>query len=457
MNVFSRGMRNAFRNGVRTLSIVLILGLSIGLALSMLLARQAVDAKIESVKSSIGNTITVSPAGVRGFEGGGDPLTADQIASIKDTANVVSVAGTLSDRLTTDNSSLESAIEAGSIGERFGGGGGSPAPDATTGSESTETMMPQRSFTPSVTVYGSSDTTTVNAIGVVTLSEGEQIDGAGSENVALIGADLAEANDLTVGSTFTAYNTQITVKGIISSDGNRFAGNAVILPLTTLQTLTDQVGAVTSAVVTVDSIDNLDTTVTALQTSLGDAADVVSEQTTAESAVTPLESIKSISVFGLIAAVVAGGVIIVLTMVMIVRERRREIGVMKAIGASDAKITLQFMAEAVTLTILAAVIGIVISILAANPITNALVTNASSSTQTTTGMGTGPGGMMGGGRPSEAIASSVTNNIQNITASISWDIVLYGVLTALLLAIIGSAVATSFITKVKPAEAIRAE
>lgn len=454
MNVFSRGMRNAFRNGIRTLSIVLILGLSIGLALSMLLARQAVDTKIESVKSSIGNTITVSPAGVRGFEGGGDPLTAEQIATIEDTANVVSVTGSLSDRLTTDNSSLESAISAGSIGERFGGGGGSPAPAATDAITSTETSMPQRSFTPSVTVYGSSNTASVSSIGTVTLSDGEQIDGASSENVALIGADLAEANDLTVGSTFTAYDTEITVKGIISSDGNRFAGNAVILPLATLQNLTDQAGAVTSAVVTVDSVDNLDATVSALQTSLGDAADVVSEQSTAESAVEPLESIKSVSVFGLIAAVIAGGVIIMLMMVMIVRERRREIGVMKAIGASDGKITVQFMAEAVTMTLLAAVVGIIISILAANPITSALVTNASSTT-TTSG---GPGGAMGGGMggPGRAVAEGVAN-IQNVTAAISWDIVLYGVAAALLLAIIGSAVATSFITKVKPAEAIRAE
>lgn len=63
MNPVARGIRNAFRNGVRTASIVVILGLSIGLSLTMLVAQKAVDNKIKSVKSSIGNTISVSPAG----------------------------------------------------------------------------------------------------------------------------------------------------------------------------------------------------------------------------------------------------------------------------------------------------------------------------------------------------------------------------------------------------------
>lgn len=70
MNMISRGARNAFRNYLRTGSIVIILGISIGLALSMLVAREAVTTKIETVKSSVGNTVTVAPAGARGFEGG---------------------------------------------------------------------------------------------------------------------------------------------------------------------------------------------------------------------------------------------------------------------------------------------------------------------------------------------------------------------------------------------------
>lgn len=59
MNPYTRGVRNAFRNVVRTGSIVVILSISVGLIIAMLAARQAVQTKIDTVKSSVGNTISV--------------------------------------------------------------------------------------------------------------------------------------------------------------------------------------------------------------------------------------------------------------------------------------------------------------------------------------------------------------------------------------------------------------
>src|SRR5512133_255850 len=118
MNVLTRGMRNAFRNSIRAISIIGMLGLSIGLALSMLLANKAVGQKIDSVKKTIGNTVTISPAGIRGFQGGGNPLAQDQINKVKAIAHVKSVDTTLSDRLDSNSTNLESAIDAGSFGRR---------------------------------------------------------------------------------------------------------------------------------------------------------------------------------------------------------------------------------------------------------------------------------------------------------------------------------------------------
>src|SRR5579862_9386640 len=119
MNVITRGIRNAFRNQIRTFSIVVILGLSIGLSLAMLIAHQAVGDKINSVKASVGNTVSISPAGVRGFEGGGNPLTDAQIAQVKNLPHVTGSKESLNDRLTTSNTNLQSAISAGSLGQRF--------------------------------------------------------------------------------------------------------------------------------------------------------------------------------------------------------------------------------------------------------------------------------------------------------------------------------------------------
>src|SRR5258708_6453397 len=110
MNTITRGIRNTFRNGIRAFAIVIILGLSVGLALAMLIAHQAVKNKIAAVESSVGNTITISPAGVRGFDGGGNPLTDSQLSKVKSLAHVASVTETLNDRLTSDNTNLKSSI-----------------------------------------------------------------------------------------------------------------------------------------------------------------------------------------------------------------------------------------------------------------------------------------------------------------------------------------------------------
>src|SRR5476651_2283958 len=115
MNATTRGVRNAFRNQIRTFSIVVILGLSMGLALAMLVAHQAVGQKINSVESSVGNTVSISPAGARGFEGGGNPLTETQLAAVQKLAHVTSVSESLGDRLTTSDTNLQSAISAGTL------------------------------------------------------------------------------------------------------------------------------------------------------------------------------------------------------------------------------------------------------------------------------------------------------------------------------------------------------
>jgi putative ABC transport system permease protein len=460
VNVLTRGMRNAFRNTIRTVSIVLILGLSIGLALAMLVARAAVDDKIQSVKSSIGNTVTISPAGARGFEGGGEPLTSDQLAKVATVANVTSVTQTLNDRLTSDNTNLASAVDAGSLGNRRAGNSGvgfQAPPDVrindTTGSATGGTGRVTRTFTPPVMITGVSalgDTTYGGSS--VTYAAGGPIDVTKDEDVAVVGKALAEKNSLSVGSTFQAYGKTLTVKGIYDA-GNTFANNGVFVSLASLQRISDQAGSVTSAVATVNSIDNVITATNDIKSVLGDAADVVNNQDTAAEAVQPLESVKTISTASLVGAIIAGAIIILLTMVMIVRERRREIGVYKAIGASNAKIMLQFVSEAVTLTLLAMVAGVIIGAVAANPTTKMLVNNSSSSMAATQQVGPGQGRF----RAVRMLGGTTLTSARNVEAHVGYEIIGYGFGAALAIAAIGSALPAFLISKVRPAEVMRAE
>ena len=113
--------------------------------------------------------------------------------------------------------------------------------------------------------------------------------------------------------------------------------------------LSGQSGDVTSAIATVDSLDNLSAATTAVKSTLGSSADVESAEQQADNTVAPLNSVKTVATFSLVGAVIAGAVIILLTMVMVVRERKKEIGVVKAIGGSNLRIVSEFMVESLTL------------------------------------------------------------------------------------------------------------
>jgi putative ABC transport system permease protein len=462
MNVITRGIRNAFRNGIRTFSIVVILGLSIGLALTMVVARQAVEQKIASVKANIGNEVTISPAGARGFEGGGNLLTAAELAKVKTVAHVASLTESLSDRLDSTETNLQSAVAAGSIGQRAqsteGGGSGGGFSGGFGGGGGT--------FTPPVMVTGTNSLSASTALGSgggsLKLTSGKTFDPTVDADVALVGSTLATKNNLKAGSTFQAYGTTLTVDGIFDA-GNTFSNNMIILPLPAEQRLSAQSGQISSAVAQIDSITNVPGAVTAIQSAVGGSsvADVTSEQDQATSALAPLQSISTISVVSVIGAMIAGAAIILLTMMMIVRERRREIGVLKAIGSSNLRIVVQFITESVTFTLLGAVVGLGLGVAGANPLTKLLVTTT---TSTATGGAGGPGGFRGGGGGFARAAGGFSRlagqggaSLRTINAVVGWDLVLYGLAAAVVIAVIGSAIPSWLIAKVRPAEVMRAE
>jgi len=473
MGVISRGVKNAFRNTIRTISITFILALSIAMSLIMLLALKTVQAKISSVKSSIGNMVTVSPAGMRGFEGGGTPLTNENAADIKSLAHVSTVIETLNGRLTTigadssnspfgrndDNSNARTSLAA-------------PKIQAPTDSDPNNSNGRQRrmfvngqnvtgkSFSMPISVTGINNLSNLSALNAssFSLTSGSKIDLNSSDNAAMLGKELAAANNLSVGQTFTAYDQTITVQGIFDA-GNTFANAAVFMPIGVLQKLSGETDTINSIIVMTDSIDSLSSVQSAIKNKLGDNIDVTTSEQTAQNAVAPLENIKTISLYSLIGSLAAGSIIIFLTMIMIVRERRREIGVLKAIGSSNIRIVLQFISESMVLTLLSSVIGIVLGFIFSNPVLNVLVSNSENSNSGNIGeqfvRGGGGGAMMinkiGGG------LNSARSALQNIHAAVGWEIIFYGLLAAIAIAIVGSAIPAFFISKVRPAEVMRAE
>lgn len=460
MNVLTRGTKNALRSPIRSGAIVLMLAISIALILVMLAARTSVTAKIHEVKAATASLITVTPAGIQGGQGGGDPLTSEQVASISNTEHVTKVVSTLTDQLGTDDTNLTPSATLGRFGERmqrFENSSGSstdaiPMPPTSDNDSTAQTRTPPQ---PRTTVTGTTDPNSLATDGgALTLTSGSTIDGNSNELVALVGSNLAEKNSLKIGDTFTAYGKTVTISGVYQT-GNDFADNGIIMPLTTVQTLTEQSGSVLTATVTVDSSENVASTVTALKSTLGDSADVSSASDRTAASLTSLESINSLTLVGVIGAAIAGGVIILLAMIMIVRERRREIGVIKAIGGTNAKVITQFMIEAITLTFIGATIGIVLGVLTSGPLTKALVTTSETSTPSSQAAGRGGMRMMGGG-PVGVLRQAQTN-LNDITGTLSPAVFASAIGITFLIAIFGSAVPAWLIARVRPAEVLRTE
>jgi len=457
MNVLTRGVKNALRSPLRSGAIVLMFAISIALILSMLVARSSVQAKINEVKATAGTNITIRPAGVMGGMGGGDPLTAEQLATVKNTANVASTTLTLTDQLGTDDTELESSQELGAFGQRQMRFESSEttAPEGAGTATTEQTNRPAP--TPRITVTGTNDVNSVSTDGSdLNITSGATIDASGNGLVALVGSDLATKNSLEVGDTFTAYGSTVTVSGIYTTD-NAFQDSGIIMPLTTLQTLTEQADVVNTVIATVNSSDNVAVTVASLKTALGDDADITSEAESAASSVESLESISSLALAGVIGASIAGAAIVLLAMVMVVRERRREIGVMKAIGGTDSKVVGQFTIEGLTLTLIGTILGIALGVAVSGPMTTSLVSsqnNTASTTTTETGRNGrpagGPGGFAGG-------VEQINTNLTQVTASLTPQVFMAALGITFLIAIVGSAVPAWLTARVRPAEVLRTE
>lgn len=455
MGALRRGIRNAFRNPARTVAVVLVLSVALALAIAMFVARSAADERVKTATSNFGTTIEVSPAGsFGGFGATGNPLTDAQLSEIAGVPHVTSVASVITQRLSgagssnntggfnfTDGStSLTSPLTYGSLGSRgshggFGGGFG-PSPD---------TPLP-------INVTGTNAVSaSVLRATSFTLTSGATIPATGDADVADVGSTLASKNDLTVGSTFTAYGTTIKVVGIYttgSPDGN--AG--FILPLKTEEALSGVTGA-TAADVTVDSLANVASTASAIQSTLGASnVNVISSQSNTSTLASDLNSIKTVSLFSLVGAIIAAAAILLLTMMLIVRERRREIGILKAFGSSNRGVVGSFVAESLTLTLVAGVIGIGLGILLSNPVLNAL--KPSNGNGGFGGFGGRSGGFGGFGGRGGFLG---TGGLSQLHAVFSGNVVVYAVLAILGVALVGSGLPAYFTSKVRPAEALRSE
>ncbi len=195
--------------------------------------------------------------------------------------------------------------------------------------------------------------------------------------VAVLGQTTAQNLGLgasAIGGQIEVGGLPFTVVGILQPKGSSGITNeddVVLIPLSTAQELFVSGDSVRSIGVSVATADQVDLVSAEITSTLDIRHDTT--PTTADFSITSQAQLLSTvsSVTGLLTALLAGiasislivgGIGIMNIMLVSVRERTREIGVRKAIGARGIDILAQFLVEALTLSVIGGVVGTVIGV-----------------------------------------------------------------------------------------------
>jgi putative ABC transport system permease protein len=191
----------------------------------------------------------------------------------------------------------------------------------------------------------------------VKLKEGELLEEGDTYDVVL-GELLADKLNAGVGDTVYFKDVDFTVKGIIEKMGDTSTDYGFIVPLDIAKEVTER-DDYSVLIVLPENIDD----VSDVAKDIGDSFDDLTAFTTEEFAKQISNVIDQIRFFtigiGAISAIV-GGLGVMNTMIMSVMERRREIGILKAIGATRTFIIKQILVESSILSLIGGLAGVML-------------------------------------------------------------------------------------------------
>jgi putative ABC transport system permease protein len=193
----------------------------------------------------------------------------------------------------------------------------------------------------------------------IEMEEGREFEEGSYE--AVIGSNYAKNNDYVVGDTLKTGEKEIEIVGILQESGDSNIDNAVNMHLKDLQELADKEGLISIIMVQPLSPEDADFIEQAINDDFDDIQ-AASDKSIMNS-VNEMTSQLNLMTFALgsIAALISG-IVIMNVMIISVRERRRDIGTMKAVGATNKQILLTVLLEAVTISVGGAVVGVLLSL-----------------------------------------------------------------------------------------------
>jgi len=182
-----------------------------------------------------------------------------------------------------------------------------------------------------------------------------------------------------IGEQLRIGNVQFEIKGVSQEKGTSPAGgdmdDRIFIPLSTMMRRVANVDYISSVKIRLTTAEDMGKTVTSIQSLLRERHQLAPGTPDDFTITTPTEVTKmaekvsgTFNIFLVLVAgisLLAGGVVVANIMLISVNERRKEIGLRKAVGAQRKDIMLQFLYEAAAVTLTGGVIGIVLGTIGA--------------------------------------------------------------------------------------------
>ena len=177
----------------------------------------------------------------------------------------------------------------------------------------------------------------------------------------IIGNIRAEWYGVKLGDNISVMGKNLTVVGILKSTNNMLVDQAVVMPLDYAQELFNRQGSVSCVLITAKETKKVESIASEIEASFPNL-EVMTQKDMVKIVNDALASHEMFMDMINNTAMMVAIVIIITVMVMAVTERTKEIGTLRAIGASRFTILGIIMIESMFISLIAYLIGVVISI-----------------------------------------------------------------------------------------------
>ena len=347
-------VKNVFRQKIRSALTIIGIAMGIGLILGLGSIGQGLNKQLSDQFGSMAAVINVR-AQEQSDGGGQIAIPDDVISGIAEIPGVDTVVPIGNYRVTRGQRGFGGANIGRVLGGGPGGGGGS---------------MTFTAINPSDQDY---------IIGADIIAEqGRKLDTPddGAE-VVLLGHDTSTTQNLNVGDEID-YQRKVNDKtqdyffqvvGILEPTGQSDVDSAAYVPLKTMQDITDNQN-ITQLTVKLLDVNDVESITQQINDDFSDYVSAFSVLTIIRQIQSTLNTVQ-MAVYGIGAvSIIVGGLGVMNTMIMSVMERRREIGVMKAIGATTTMILTQVLQESAILSLIGGFIGLAMGYVAVVLITD---------------------------------------------------------------------------------------